>query len=69
MTSVPGLYAAGCVTAANCQMIIAAGQGATAGAGINRALFEESLRNHRLRRQREEQLRNEETEPDVLAKA
>ena len=27
-TSVPGLYAAGCVTAANCQMIIAAGQGA-----------------------------------------
>ena len=30
-TSVAGLYAAGCVTAANCQMIIAAGQGAIAG--------------------------------------
>ena len=37
MTSVPGLYAAGCVTAANCQMIIAAGQGATAGKGIGRS--------------------------------
>ena len=45
-TSVPGLYAAGCVTAANCQMIIAAGQGAIAGQAINRDLFEESLRNH-----------------------
>jgi thioredoxin reductase (NADPH) len=47
-TSVAGLYAAGCVTAANCQMIIAAGQGATAGQAINRDLFEESLRNHTL---------------------
>lgn len=47
-TSVPGLYAAGCVTAANCQMIIAAGQGAIAGQAINRDLFEESLGNHTL---------------------
>jgi len=68
MTSVPGLYAAGCVTAANCQMIIAAGQGATAGQAINRALFEESLRDHRLRRHRAEQLRTEETVPDVITK-
>ncbi|MEO8341426.1 MAG: NAD(P)/FAD-dependent oxidoreductase [Nitrospirota bacterium] len=45
-TSVAGLYAAGCVTAANCQMIIAAGQGAIAGQAINRDLFEASLRNH-----------------------
>ena len=45
-TSVPGLYAAGCVTPANCQMIIAAGQGAIAAQAINRDLFEESLRNH-----------------------
>lgn len=47
-TSVPGLYAAGCVTPANCQMIIAAGQGATAAQAINRDLFEESLRIHSL---------------------
>jgi thioredoxin reductase (NADPH) len=47
-TTVPGLYAAGCVTPANCQMIIAAGQGATAAQAINRDLFEESLREHRL---------------------
>lgn len=45
-TSVPGLYAAGCVTSANCQMIIAAGQGAIAGQAINRDLFDESLRRH-----------------------
>jgi thioredoxin reductase (NADPH) len=42
-TTVKGLYAAGCVTPANCQMIIAAGQGATAAQAINRNLFEESL--------------------------
>lgn len=47
-TSVPGLYAAGCVTPANCQMIIAAGQGAAAAQAINRDLFEESLRTHTL---------------------
>jgi thioredoxin reductase (NADPH) len=47
-TTVPGLYAAGCVTPANCQMIIAAGQGATAAQSINRDLFDESLRRHAL---------------------
>ena len=47
-TSVPGLYAAGCVTPANCQMIIAAGQGAIAAQAINRDLFEESLKKHAL---------------------
>jgi thioredoxin reductase (NADPH) len=47
-TSVPGLYAAGCVTPANCQMIIAAGQGAIAAQVINRDLFEESLKRHTL---------------------
>jgi thioredoxin reductase (NADPH) len=47
-TSVPGLYAAGCVTPANCQMIIAAGQGAIAAQAINRDLFEEQLRRHAL---------------------
>ncbi len=49
-TTVPGLYAAGCVTPANCQMIIAAGQGATAGQAINRDLFEEHLTRHALPR-------------------
>ena len=47
-TSVPGLYAAGCVTPANCQMIIAAGQGAVAAQTMNRDLFEESLKQHTL---------------------
>ena len=49
-TNVPGLYAAGCVTTANCQMIIAAGQGAIGGQAINRDLFDESLRRHTLPR-------------------
>jgi thioredoxin reductase (NADPH) len=49
-TTVPGLYAAGCVTPANCQMIIAAGQGAMAGQAINRDLFKESLERHALPR-------------------
>jgi thioredoxin reductase (NADPH) len=49
-TTVPGLYAAGCVTPANCQMIIAAGQGATAAQTIERDLFDESLRRRRLPR-------------------
>lgn len=66
MTTVPGLYAAGCVTAANCQMIIAAGQGAIAGQAINRSLFEESLGNNKLRQHREEQIEKEKTEPDVV---
>jgi thioredoxin reductase (NADPH) len=49
-TSRRGIYAAGCVTPANCQMIVAAGQGATAAQTINRDLFEESLARHSLRR-------------------
>lgn len=63
-TSVPKLYAAGCVTPANCQIVIAAGQGAAAAQAINRDLFEESLRNHKLRRVREEQLEEEKTTPE-----
>ena len=61
-TSVPGLYAAGCVTPANCQMIIAAGDGAGAGQAINRDLFEEHLRNGKLRHHRNEQIRRGNTE-------
>ena len=67
-TSVPGLYAAGCVTPANCQMIIAAGQGAAAAQAINRDLFEESLASHSLRRFREAQLDRQKTVPEVKAK-
>lgn len=66
-TSVPRLYAAGCVTPANCQMIIAAGEGAAAAQSINRDLFEESLANHSLRRFREVQLEEEQTVPEVEA--
>jgi thioredoxin reductase (NADPH) len=64
-TSVRGLYAAGCVTPANCQMIIAAGEGAIAAQAINRDLFEESLTTHRLRRLRRTQLETTETAPAV----
>jgi thioredoxin reductase (NADPH) len=64
-TSVPRLYAAGCVTPANCQMIIAAGQGAAAAQAINHDLFEESLATHSLRRFREAQLDEEKTVPEV----
>lgn len=63
-TSVPRLYAAGCVTPANCQMVIAAGQGAAAAQAINRDLFEESLKTHALRRFREVQLSAEKTVPE-----
>jgi thioredoxin reductase (NADPH) len=63
-TTVANVYSAGCVTPANCQMIIAAGQGATAGQAINRDLFEEGLRTHTLRRFRAIQLREEETVPE-----
>jgi len=63
-TSVPHLYSAGCVTPSNCQMIIAAGEGAAAAQAMNRDLFEESLKNHSLRRYREVQLREEETVPE-----
>ena len=62
-TTIKGLYAAGCVTPANCQMSIAAGQGAAAAQGINRDLFEESLKNHALRRFREVQLSGGKTVP------
>jgi thioredoxin reductase (NADPH) len=64
-TSVPRLYAAGCVTPANCQMIIAAGQGAAAAQAINRDLFEESLATHSLRPFREAQLEDEKTVPEI----
>jgi thioredoxin reductase (NADPH) len=65
-TSVPRLYAAGCVTPANCQMIIAAGQGAVAAQTINRDLFDESLRTHSLRRFREDQLEHQKTVPEEV---
>jgi len=64
-TTVPRLYAAGCVTPANCQMIIAAGQGAAAAQAINRDLFEESLASHSLRRFRDAQLADDKTVPEV----
>jgi thioredoxin reductase (NADPH) len=64
-TSVPKLYAAGCVTPANCQMIIAAGQGAGAAQAINRDLFEESLATHSLRDFRAAQIDEEKTIPEV----
>lgn len=62
-TSVPGLYAAGCVTPANCQMIIAAGQGAIAAQTINCDLFQESLESHSLHRLRSRQISSEQTMP------
>lgn len=65
-TSVPGLYAAGCVTPANCQMIIAAGQGATAAQAINLDLFEESLARHSLRRFATASGREDEAWPEVM---
>lgn len=65
-TTVPNVCAAGCVTPANCQMIIAAGQGAAAAQAINRDLFEESLKTHGLRRFREVQLAKEDTVPEVV---
>jgi thioredoxin reductase (NADPH) len=54
-TTVNRLYAAGCVTPANCQMIIAAGQGATAAQSINRELLTESITSRALRRSRGKQ--------------
>lgn len=65
-TTVPGVYAAGCVTPANCQMTIAAGQGAAAAQAINRDLFEESLRTHSLQRLRVRQLDTQQTEPELI---
>jgi thioredoxin reductase (NADPH) len=66
-TTVPGLFAAGCVTPANCQMIIAAGQGATAAQTINREIFEQSLATGALRRDRQEQIDRGSTEPEFLS--
>jgi thioredoxin reductase (NADPH) len=62
-TSVKGVYAAGCVTPANCQMIIAAGQGAIAAQAINRDLFLESLKNRTLKHFRQRQIDTTDTEP------
>lgn len=67
-TSIPGLYAAGCVTPANCQMIIAAGDGAAAAQAINRDLFEESLRTGSLRAHRHGQIERGNTEPIIFSK-
>ena len=66
-TNVPRLYSAGCMTPANCQMIIAAGQGAAAAQAMNRDLFEESLRTHSLRRLRAEQIEKKRTVPEGAA--
>ncbi|MNK55678.1 Thioredoxin reductase [compost metagenome] len=66
LTSVKGLYAAGCLTPANCQMIVAAGQGAIAGQAINRDLFDEELSLGTLRRIRCVQMQAEPTLPEVL---
>jgi thioredoxin reductase (NADPH) len=68
LTTVPGLYAAGCVTPANCQMIIAAGQGATAAQAINRDLFEESLHTHSLLKERIGQLHHKKTLPEKIGR-
>jgi thioredoxin reductase (NADPH) len=65
--SVPGLYAAGCVTPANCQMIIAAGDGATAAQAINRDLFDKSLADGSLLNHRKRQIHAEETEPHIVS--
>ena len=64
-TTVRGLYAAGCVAPSNCQMIIAAGQGAIAAQAINRDLFDGSLENNSLRRLRSRQISSEKTVPEV----
>jgi thioredoxin reductase (NADPH) len=66
-TNIPGLYAAGCITPANCQMIIAAGDGAAAAQAINRDLFEASLRNGTLRRYRAKQVQRGGTEPAIVS--
>jgi thioredoxin reductase (NADPH) len=66
-TNVKGLYAAGCVSPANCQMVIAAGQGAAAGQAVNRDLFEEDLATRQLRRFRRLQEEMEKVWPDIEA--
>ncbi|HVV01580.1 MAG TPA: NAD(P)/FAD-dependent oxidoreductase [Verrucomicrobiae bacterium] len=64
-TSIRGLYAAGCVTPANCQMIIAAGQGATAAQAINRDLLEQSVQTRSLHKVRRHQLQTRPSRPAV----
>jgi thioredoxin reductase (NADPH) len=66
-TSVPGVYAAGCVTPANCQMIIAAGYGAAAAQAINQDLFCEALATGAFQQVRQEQIRRGTTEPEFLS--
>lgn len=66
-TSVPGVFAAGCLTPATCQVVVAAGQGAGAAQAINRELFEEDLRQGHIKRYRAVQLAREETLPEILS--
>ena len=49
-TTVKGLYAAGCVTPANCQIGIAGGQGVIAAQAINCELFDQALASGNIRR-------------------
>jgi thioredoxin reductase (NADPH) len=65
-TNVFGLYSAGCVTPANCQMIIAAGDGALAAQTINTDLFHEALSNGSLLEHRHGQIARGRTEPLLL---
>ena len=66
-TSVPGVFAAGCLTPANCQVVVAAGQGAMAAQAINRELFEEDLARGAIKRCREVQIAREQTLPEILS--
>ena len=54
------------MTPANCQMIIAAGQGAIAAQAINRDLFEESLPRHTLPRFGEQTYESKKCEKDYV---
>jgi thioredoxin reductase (NADPH) len=65
-TNIENVFAAGCVTQANCQMIIAAGHGAAAAQAINRSLFEQSLTTHSLKQKRAEQLESSNVHPIIL---
>ena len=66
-TSVLGVFAAGCLTPANCQVVVAAGQGAMAAQAINRELFEEDLVTGGLKKFRAVQIARGETLPEVLS--
>lgn len=65
-TTVPGVFAAGCLTPANCQVVVAAGQGAVAAQAINRELFEEDLKLGAIKRCRQVQVAREDTLPEIL---